>query len=77
MELWIVHKQQGGFAREDPNETYVIGVYSEHELANRIALTQCAKLEKITLNFIHPGHLNTLSFFYGEEYVSHVQDKAR
>lgn len=60
MELHIVHKTIGGFAREDTSKSSVVGAYTDQDRAKRVALVAHGEVETVTLDEIPNGYVQAL-----------------
>ena len=55
MKLYAVHRTRGGYAREDAATSDVIGVYTDKEVARKVALIGHGQWMEIELDYIPPG----------------------
>lgn len=67
MILYVVHGTIGGFAREDVPVSTIIGVYTDEAVAKKVrSAASCgARIEPVTLDKIHAGHLDFINKFLG------------
>ncbi len=74
MIVYVVHCTHPGFAREDPYSSTVLGVYEDKQLADDVAKVRRARVAEIELNYVHAGIADELKIFFGDRYVSHIQN---
>lgn len=55
MKLFVVHRTRGGYAREDAPTSDVIGVYTDKEVARKVALLSYGRYDEVELDYIYPG----------------------
>ena len=55
MKVYVVHRIRGGYAREDAPTSDVIGVYTDKEVARKVALTGYGQYMEVELDYILPG----------------------
>ena len=55
--LYVVHGTRGGFAREDSQQSHVIGVYTDETVATRVARIAGGQVDTVTLDHVAPGYL--------------------
>jgi hypothetical protein len=54
--LHIVHKTVGGFTREDRDDSHIVGVYTDEDVAKKVAIASHAQVASIELDHIPPGY---------------------
>ena len=55
--LYVVHGTRGGFAREDSQQSHVVGVYTDETVATRVARIASGRVDTVTLDHVAPGYL--------------------
>ena len=55
MKLFVVHATRVGYAREDADESVVVGAYTDEEVARKVALLSFAKYIEVEVDYIPPG----------------------
>lgn len=65
MILHIVMGQVGGFSREDPSTTYVIGAYTDPELAKKVKMVSGvgSSIDTVEIDQIKPHILEAFKAF--------------
>ena len=57
-ELYVVHATVSGYAREDAMNSSVIGVYTDQQLAIRVARAASGRVSAVGLDAVPQGILN-------------------
>lgn len=52
MEMYIVHNSVGGFNRDTPCQSNIIGAYLDRNIAQKIATVASAHVHTVTINEI-------------------------
>lgn len=55
ISLYIVHRIRGGYAREDQPQSDAVGVYTDPELARKVAVVTGGRYEEMILDYVPPG----------------------
>jgi hypothetical protein len=55
MKVYVVHRNRGGYAREDAAESDVVGVYTDQEVARKVALISYGRYEEMEVDYVFPG----------------------
>lgn len=55
MKLYAVSRTVGGYAREDAARSETVGVYTDREIARKIAVLSGGIYEEVELNYIWAG----------------------
>lgn len=65
MILHIVTGMAGGFCREDPSSPYVIGAYTDEELAKKVKMVSGygSQLHQIEVDRLSPGIIEAFKAF--------------
>jgi hypothetical protein len=63
MKVFVVHRSVGGYAREDASSSDVVGVYTDGEVARKIALLARGQCKEVEVDYIMPYFINTASEF--------------
>ena len=53
--LYSVHRPTPGYAREDEGGSEVVGVYTDREVARRVAILCHGRWDEVTLDYVWPG----------------------
>lgn len=63
--IHIVLGSVGGFCREDPSSSYVIGVYTDEELAKKVKMVSGygSSLHSVEIDKLNPGILEAFEAF--------------
>ena len=63
MKLFVVHRTVGGYAREDASSSDVVGLYTDGEVARKIAILAHGQYKEVEVDYIMPGFINAASEF--------------
>ena len=55
MKVYVVHRTRGGYAREDAPTSDVIGVYTDKEVARKVAILGHGRYDEMEVDYIVPG----------------------
>ena len=55
MKVFVVHRTRPGYAREDASTSDVIGVYTDKEVARKVALLGHGRYDEVEMDYIFPG----------------------
>ena len=55
MKVYVVHRTRSGYAREDAAESDVVGVFTDKEVARKVALLSYGRYEEMEVNYVMPG----------------------
>ena len=55
MKLYAVHRTREGYAREDAHTSDVIGIYTDQEVARRVAVISYGQWQEVEVDYIPPG----------------------
>lgn len=55
MKLYAVSRPVGGYARELAARSEIVGVYTDREIARKVAVLSSGTYEEVELNYIWPG----------------------
>lgn len=55
MKVYVVHRTRGGYAREDAAESDVVGVFTDKEVARKVALLSYGRYDEMEVDYIMPG----------------------
>ena len=54
MKLYVVHRTRGGYTKSDVTSD-VLGVYTDKEVARKVALTGYGQWMEVELDYVLPG----------------------
>ncbi len=60
LTIHIVHKPIGGFAREDRDDSHVVGAYTDADVAKKVSIASHAQVTSIELDHIPEGILSSI-----------------
>jgi hypothetical protein len=63
MKVFVVHRAQAGFSREDNTSSEVVGVYTDIGIAKKVALLARGTWKEVDVDYIWPGIEQTASEF--------------
>jgi hypothetical protein len=63
MIVYVVHSTISGYAREDPKNSHVTGVYEDENLAKNLAKVTQGRVTAIQLNHVARGLNDALELF--------------
>ena len=63
MKVFVVHRTVSGYAREDASSSDVVGVYTDQEVARKVALLGRGKWTEVEVDYIMPYFINTAPEF--------------
>jgi hypothetical protein len=55
MKLYVVHRTRAGYAREDAPTSDVLGVYTDREVARKVAILGHGQYMEVEVDYIMPG----------------------
>ena len=55
MKVFVVHRTSDGFSRSDTSSSDVLGVYTDKEVARKVALLSYGKYVEVEVDYIFPG----------------------
>ena len=55
MKVYVVHRTRSGYAREDSPSSDVVGVYTDKEVARKVALLSYGRYDEVEVDYIAPG----------------------
>jgi len=54
-KVFVVHRTRGGYAREDAPTSDVLGVYTDKEVARKVAILGYGEWMEVEVDYIYPG----------------------
>ena len=58
MTIFVVHNTIGGYAREDAEQSNIVGVFTDETMAKTLARILGANCTEVTLNEVPKGYLS-------------------
>ena len=55
MKVYVVHRTRAGYAREDAHTSDVVGVFTDKEVARKVALLSYGRYDEMEVDYIMPG----------------------
>lgn len=55
MKVFVVHRTREGYSRGDALSSDVLGVYTDEEVARKVALLGYGRYDEVEVNYIFPG----------------------
>ena len=55
MKVFVVHRTREGYSRGDALSSDVLGVYTDSEVARKVAILGYSRVDEITVDYVLPG----------------------
>lgn len=55
MNLYVVHRTRSGYSRESATTSDVVGVFTDKEVARKVAILSHGQYMEVELDYIMPG----------------------
>lgn len=55
MKVFVVHRTREGYSRGDALSSDVLGVYTDPEIARKVAILGYSRVDEITVDYVLPG----------------------
>ena len=55
MKVYVVHRNRSGYAREDAPTSDVVGVFTDQEVARKVAMLSYGRYDEMEADYIMPG----------------------
>ena len=55
MKVYVVHRTREGYSRGDALDSDVLGVYTDQEVARKVAILGYGKWMEVEIDYIYPG----------------------